>query len=866
MPDDVVKDSLLSEFIARTGSDPALAWDLLNGTNWDLDEGLRAYVELANIPNDQWPDVLDCPKKSGAPSNASGPAKDEPRLPPPPAMQRGISRVEDNKGIVKKMHKRNRHNSGEAALSSLKSSLSTISDKPTEVSSSPKPFPDACFSITIPDLSMYQKGFRDYLERELVEKSTLVALQESGRLNWWTENGAAQPLYPMVTTGDGNCLLHAASLAMWGFHDRELVLRKALYAPLKDGSAHLEAFKRRWRYSQTLINQQSGLIWSDEEWNREWDCMLQLASSEPRRYNQSQNSGTSATSNCGQQERTHSFNEIDRTAVEATEKTNLSNTRMRSSTTSGWTPQQHSQSRQTTTSTSSNQMVDRDQPPMSNANRSASVDSMASEQYESLEEFHVFLLANILRRPVIIVADLFLRDNRGENFAPIPFGGVYLPLECNSQQCHHFPLLLTFDAAHFSALVPMEPPGNTTLDSTTNSVERPPVVIPLTDSVGELLHIHFPIDPGPDFDWALMENEDFLEQNQLSAEDKLFLMHKYLKIEVISLSGRKIDPNEVEIISTNHSSNGEGDREAVAMKSKSKDGKSNRSASLGSKKSTSKSKLNTKSATMQGGLGDADTRSRSNSSKDSAGNSPRNLGSSGKSASNTTKPKVVKKQSSIFGNLGRKLRKCFNSSSSAIPNESEIINKELMQENNLLIDKVERTLTLLSISQQIDKRFIAAKVDIANKPGYFADMIRSYLDSAERKYCAELQQLSRKCRSCNELKCVCRVNAERVPKPQTLPRDLKIDQNVASPVIKHVQSRSIPVANSKYSRNSNTRSDSADQYSSDSDRSVASRRNVPRSGGDQYVFQSTRSYQFSSSVPPSSSNYTGANRGSSYKL
>ena len=383
--------------------------------------------------------------------------------------------------------------------------------------------------------------------------------------------------------------------------------------------------------------------------------------------------------------------------------------------------------------------------------------------------------------------------------------------------------------------------------------------------MGELLHIHFPIDPGPDFDWALMENEDFLEQNQLSAEDKLFLMHKYLKIEVISLSGRKIDPSEVEIISTNHSSNGEGDREAVAMKSKSKDGKSNRSSSLGSKKSTSKSKLNTKSATMQGGLGDADTRSRSNSSKDSAGNSPRNLGSSGKSASNTTKPKVAKKQSSIFGNLGRKLRKCFNSSSSAIPNESEIINKELMQENNLLIDKVERTLTLLSISQQIDKRFIAAKVDIANKPGYFADMIRSYLDSAERKYCAELQQLSRKCRSCNELKCVCRVNAERVPKPQTLPRDLKIDQNVASPVIKHVQSRSIPVANSKYSRNSNTRSDSADQYSSDSDRSVASRRNVPRSGGDQYVFQSTRSYQFSSSVPPSSSNYTGANRGSSYK-
>jgi OTU domain-containing protein 7 len=28
--------------------------------------------------------------------------------------------------------------------------------------------------------------------------------------------------------GDGNCLLHAASLAMWGVHDRQLMLRRAL--------------------------------------------------------------------------------------------------------------------------------------------------------------------------------------------------------------------------------------------------------------------------------------------------------------------------------------------------------------------------------------------------------------------------------------------------------------------------------------------------------------------------------------------------------------------------------------------------------------------------------------------------------------
>ena len=38
-----------------------------------------------------------------------------------------------------------------------------------------------------------------------------------------------------ATTGDGNCLLHAASLAMWGFHDRLLTLRKALHTLLSQG-------------------------------------------------------------------------------------------------------------------------------------------------------------------------------------------------------------------------------------------------------------------------------------------------------------------------------------------------------------------------------------------------------------------------------------------------------------------------------------------------------------------------------------------------------------------------------------------------------------------------------------------------------
>jgi hypothetical protein len=76
--------------------------------------------------------------------------------------------------------------------------------------------------------------------------------------------------------------------------------------------------------------------------------------------------------------------------------------------------------------------------------------------YESLEEIHVFVLAHVLRRPIIVVADVMLKDSNGEALAPIPFGGIYLPMECNPIHCHRSPLVLTYDAAHFSALVAME--------------------------------------------------------------------------------------------------------------------------------------------------------------------------------------------------------------------------------------------------------------------------------------------------------------------------------------------------------------------------------------------------------------------------
>jgi len=76
--------------------------------------------------------------------------------------------------------------------------------------------------------------------------------------------------------------------------------------------------------------------------------------------------------------------------------------------------------------------------------------------YESLEELHVFILAHVLRRPIIVIAETMLKDSSGSALAPIPFAGVYLPLECRPSSCHRSPLILAYHASHFSPLVCMQ--------------------------------------------------------------------------------------------------------------------------------------------------------------------------------------------------------------------------------------------------------------------------------------------------------------------------------------------------------------------------------------------------------------------------
>lgn len=453
-------DSVLSEFVARTSADPGLARDLLEGHHWDLQSALQAYYVMNGIGTvsamspgahgDSW-EIEDEPDgcrtvvhKSNVEEGSAG-----------KKLSRGISRATDNATLVWKARSEVAQDlsgggpgrAGDRRLSQL------LLETPV-------------YTFTLPDLSVHPPDFREFLEKDLVETSTLVSLENAGRLNWWAEHGVAQRLWPLATSGDGNCLLHAASLGMWGFHDRLLTLRKALHALLTK-SSYADAFYRRWRWQTTLQNKEAGLVYCEEEWKQEWHSLLKMSSTEPR---------------------SRPFRSADSGGV--TVKGSL-------------------------------ELVREDRGGMGGGGGSCT--------YESLEEIHVLALCHVLRRPIVVVADTVLRDVAGQPLAPIPFGGVYLPFECPPERCHRSPLCLAYDAAHFSALVPMEggPP-------------HLPVAIPLVDVDGKLLPVQFAADPGPGIRWDGDENDVRVVARVTPTEaDKVAMLGKFLEVNCSPLPSRR---------------------------------------------------------------------------------------------------------------------------------------------------------------------------------------------------------------------------------------------------------------------------------------------------------------------------------------
>lgn len=473
-------DDTLSQFIAQTGTDPSLARDLLESTNWNVDEALSAF-EALSLGCSTTPSEGHCGDNNQI---TSGKAK------------RGLSMV--NADIV-----------GEARYKVMEDKVPGTNERYERFGEM------SDFTFVLPDLNNFPEELSEFLRTDLIETSALVALEQAGRLNWWADSGFSQRLLPLATVGDGNCLLHAASLGMWGFQDRLLTLRKALHDTL---TSHLAkgAIKRRWRFQQWEKNKEAGgLLYSEQEWENEWQEVLRVASTQ-RRLDHQQKAATECKKG----------GETVPTLASIAEK-EIEDTPDSATTTDAESMDDPSKAEQEGNVKENTE--DQSESPAPDGSKDKITKETEIGAFESLEDIHVFVLAQVLRRPIIIIADQFLYGFGGEPIAPIPFGGVYLPLECDPSVCFKSPLVLAFDSAHFSPLVPSEEKK----DSKSNSVKAS---VPLVGPNYDLLPLQFSMDPGEDFVWSDLDGDSSVAENfALSMDKKLELLKKYLHVEIIKI-------------------------------------------------------------------------------------------------------------------------------------------------------------------------------------------------------------------------------------------------------------------------------------------------------------------------------------------
>lgn len=110
-----------------------------------------------------------------------------------------------------------------------------------------------------------------------------------------------------------------------------------------------------------------------------------------------------------------------------------------------------------------------------------------------LHQIHVFVLAHVMRRPIIVYGVNVVNSFRGEALGFARFQGIYLPLLWDPQFCSKSPLCLGYTRGHFSALVPIEPYSHrhTYICREQQDDNEDMIYLPLTDSEGKLLPVHF---------------------------------------------------------------------------------------------------------------------------------------------------------------------------------------------------------------------------------------------------------------------------------------------------------------------------------------------------------------------------------------
>ena len=240
------------------------------------------------------------------------------------------------------------------------------------------------FTLTLPALTGYPQDFKEFLYRRIVDYGMKEDLEQQHALNWCRE---ATEFLPLSTTGDGNCLMHAASLGMWGFHDRSFTLRKAVHeAVLNHRNTSLY---NRWKIWREKEQEQFGLRLEPEQWAQEWDLV----------------------------------------------------------------------------------------------SKHVSLQQTSHGLLEGTDQFHVFVLANVLRRPIIMYATpKVMSYNTGGTLQQVDFHGIYLPLLWDSTYCKKDPLPIAFCNNHFAPLVIID---------TIAQYKEDHLVLPLIDYLGVELPVRF---------------------------------------------------------------------------------------------------------------------------------------------------------------------------------------------------------------------------------------------------------------------------------------------------------------------------------------------------------------------------------------
>jgi len=124
--------------------------------------------------------------------------------------------------------------------------------------------------------------------------------------------------------------------------------------------------------------------------------------------------------------------------------------------------------------------------------------ALAHAPGSSLEQAHIFALAHIFRRPVIVYGVKYVKSFRGENIGYSHFEGVYLPLMWDAAFCFKNPIVLGYTRGHFTALVAMEHAHSVVVNECSGGCSggngaagESCFYLPLSNADGQLLPVHF---------------------------------------------------------------------------------------------------------------------------------------------------------------------------------------------------------------------------------------------------------------------------------------------------------------------------------------------------------------------------------------